>query len=63
MVEEASAAAGSLEEQSRQLSNAVAAFHLGEEAADPAPASTPQAAAVVAESQAVWTPASQFSAR
>jgi hypothetical protein len=37
MVEEASAAAGSLEEQSRQLSNAVAAFRLGQEAPQPAP--------------------------
>jgi methyl-accepting chemotaxis protein len=43
MVEEASAAAGSLEEQSRTLSSAVAAFRLGQEPAHSAPAPKPLA--------------------
>jgi methyl-accepting chemotaxis protein len=54
MVEEASAAAGSLEEQSRALSSAVAAFRLGEELAQtvhapkPAPKAASQAGTVEA---------------
>jgi hypothetical protein len=48
MVEQASAAAGSLQEQSRTLSTAVAAFKLGEQA---------QAAAAVAAMPAAAAPA------